>query len=340
MRERFGRDERSRQHREEFRNREPNAGRGSDDWRISPDQHDERYAATGRASESAQRWEHDHERVGSRGPARQFVGPSRFDDDEDERWGGFAPSRSGWAAVERDEHSGRTFPAPRGSDAYRGGQTYSGQPLGPHDHQDEHYRPEPDQRAQYSRGPQYEAGFPSRHGYQWQQDRPSPGYQRQEQYGHWPRSERPPQGAPHEDAGGFEVGRSVRDAFGVGRRGEGHVGRGPKGYQRSDERIREDVCDRLGDDPHVDASDITVTVSGGEVTFEGTVETRRMKHRAEDLVEDVSGVRDVHNRLRVRKGMLTEMSDRLSGHENDQTYEGQHVRASSTTPERPGRATS
>jgi osmotically-inducible protein OsmY len=31
-------------------------------------------------------------------------------------------------------------------------------------------------------------------------------------------------------------------------------GRGPKNYQRSEERIREDVCDRLSDDYLIDAS--------------------------------------------------------------------------------------
>lgn len=29
----------------------------------------------------------------------------------------------------------------------------------------------------------------------------------------------------------------------------GFAGRGPKGYQRSDDRIREDVCERLAEDP-------------------------------------------------------------------------------------------
>jgi hypothetical protein len=35
-----------------------------------------------------------------------------------------------------------------------------------------------------------------------------------------------------------------------------HAGRGPKGYQRSDERIKEDICDCLTRDPDVDASEI------------------------------------------------------------------------------------
>lgn len=79
-------------------------------------------------------------------------------------------------------------------------------------------------------------------------------------------------------------------------------GRGPSGYTRSDERIREDVCDRLTDDPHVDASSIQVTVESGVVTLQGQVSERQMKHRAEDCAEHVSGVKDVENRLRVSRG--------------------------------------
>jgi hypothetical protein len=79
-------------------------------------------------------------------------------------------------------------------------------------------------------------------------------------------------------------------------------GRGPSGYTRSDERIREDVCDRLTDDPHVDASSIQVTVESGVVTLQGQVFERPMKHRAEDCAEHVSGVKDVENRLRVSRG--------------------------------------
>lgn len=79
-------------------------------------------------------------------------------------------------------------------------------------------------------------------------------------------------------------------------------GRGPKGYQRSDERIREDVCDRLADSPDVDASEIEVNVSAGEVTLTGSVQDRESKRRSEDLVESISGVREVHNQLRVSRG--------------------------------------
>jgi osmotically-inducible protein OsmY len=79
----------------------------------------------------------------------------------------------------------------------------------------------------------------------------------------------------------------------------GHRGRGPKGYVRSDERIREDVSDRLGDDPIVDASEIEVSVAGSEVTLAGTVNSREERRRAEDCAERVSGVAHVQNNLRV-----------------------------------------
>lgn len=84
-----------------------------------------------------------------------------------------------------------------------------------------------------------------------------------------------------------------------GREG-GHRGRGPANYTRSDDRIREDVCDALTDDWHVDASEIQVSVENGEVTLNGTVASREQKRRAEDCVENRSGIRHVQNNLRVQ----------------------------------------
>ena len=79
-----------------------------------------------------------------------------------------------------------------------------------------------------------------------------------------------------------------------------HRGRGPKNYTRSDDRIREDVSDRLTDDPLVDASDIDVTVQSQEVTLTGTVSSRNERRLAEETVESVSGVKYVQNNLRVK----------------------------------------
>jgi osmotically-inducible protein OsmY len=80
-----------------------------------------------------------------------------------------------------------------------------------------------------------------------------------------------------------------------------YVGRGPKGYQKSDERIKDEVCERLTRDPYVDASDFEVEVKDGEVTLVGTVVDRRQKRWAEDIIEAVPGVRDIHNRIRVQR---------------------------------------
>lgn len=78
-----------------------------------------------------------------------------------------------------------------------------------------------------------------------------------------------------------------------------HRGKGPKGYKRSDDRIKEDINDRLSDDVFVDASEIEVTVIQGEVTLTGTVAERNEKRRAEDIAEQVSGVKNVENRIRL-----------------------------------------
>jgi hypothetical protein len=90
--------------------------------------------------------------------------------------------------------------------------------------------------------------------------------------------------------------------------GETRYGRGPKGYQRSDNRILEDVCDRLTYSD-VDAENIEVSVANGEVTLGGHVNDRWDKRRAEDIAEGISGVRDVHNNIRVSRDRGLGQSD-------------------------------
>ena len=80
-----------------------------------------------------------------------------------------------------------------------------------------------------------------------------------------------------------------------------HFGKGPKGYTRSDEKIKEDVQEKLYHDTFVDASDIDVTVSDGEVTLTGTVDNKQTKRRAEDCVEKVTGVKEVSNQLKINR---------------------------------------
>lgn len=81
-----------------------------------------------------------------------------------------------------------------------------------------------------------------------------------------------------------------------------HRGVGPQSYTRADERIREDVCDQLTDHPEVDARHIEVTVNNGVVLLQGKVTDRRMKYGAEECSWDVTGVKDVDNRIRVDRG--------------------------------------
>jgi osmotically-inducible protein OsmY len=101
---------------------------------------------------------------------------------------------------------------------------------------------------------------------------------------------------------GDEVASWFGDEDAARRRAQDHRGRGPIGYMRTDERIREDASERLTDDWAVDARNIELSVSKGEITLNGTVSSRDQKRRAEDLVEDLSGVKHVQNNLRVDEG--------------------------------------
>ena len=91
-----------------------------------------------------------------------------------------------------------------------------------------------------------------------------------------------------------------------------HRGRGPKSYKRADSRILEDINDRLTEDPYLDATDVEVTVTGGEVTLVGMVMNREDKRRAERLAESVSGVGDVQNNLRLRRYDAIESGEKPS----------------------------
>jgi len=82
-----------------------------------------------------------------------------------------------------------------------------------------------------------------------------------------------------------------------GRQPGPHVGKGPRNYSRTDERIYEVACERMTRHGRLDAHDIDVEVQDGEVTLTGNVSDRRAKRLAEDIVDSVYGVRDVHNRL-------------------------------------------
>jgi osmotically-inducible protein OsmY len=93
-------------------------------------------------------------------------------------------------------------------------------------------------------------------------------------------------------------GGSAREGR-FGQRGE-HRGKGPKGYQRTDERLKEMICERLREDPEIDPSEVTISVSGSRVTLDGSVDSRRTKNSIEDIIEQFD-VHDVQNNLRVTR---------------------------------------
>jgi hypothetical protein len=109
-----------------------------------------------------------------------------------------------------------------------------------------------------------------------------------------------------------------------------HRGKGPKNYTRSQERIKEDVSDKLSDDSFLDASDIDVEVNGNEVTLSGHVDSRYSKHRAEDIAEDVTGVAHVQNNLRVHETTIQNTNADTNTNSGNTTTNRQNTTTGST----------
>ncbi|HKZ73448.1 MAG TPA: BON domain-containing protein [Steroidobacteraceae bacterium] len=84
--------------------------------------------------------------------------------------------------------------------------------------------------------------------------------------------------------------------------------RGPKGYTRSDERIKEDISERLWRSEYIDSSEVTIAVKDGAVTLAGTVPERWMRHEIENIADSCMGVQDIENDIRVER-RTTEETD-------------------------------
>jgi BON domain len=217
------------------------------------------------------------------------------DDSSDQRRSSWERGAGDWRTVSRDRGQERSGWSDRGQFGYEDeGIGYSGQ------YSDDYRR---GQRGLY--GTESDEGASYRHG-------DYTGARMGGQYG-----------SPQHGYGGSQ--------YNEGQRYASFMGRGPKDYRRSDDRIREDVSDRLTDDPLVDASDLTVQVKDSEVTLTGTVENREQKRRAEDLAERVSGVREVTNQLRVNKGFFSQLFGTGEEHERGQQQRPQQG-AQSTQP--------
>jgi hypothetical protein len=90
-------------------------------------------------------------------------------------------------------------------------------------------------------------------------------------------------------------------------------GRPPRNYRRSDERIRDEVCELIARQTDVDASEVDIEVQAGVVSLTGIVEDRAAKRELEDVAERVFGVADVHNNLKVKKSFFNQLGERLFG---------------------------
>lgn len=128
------------------------------------------------------------------------------------------------------------------------------------------------------------------------------GYYGQYRYGR--DSDRAPAGVEELDlSSGVDINAGIELCAGddvTGARMKLRSRRPPKGYRRSDERLRDDVYQRLLEAHEVDVSDVSFDVRDGIVTLEGSVPQRRMRYVLEDLVAQCPGVRDVENRITVQ----------------------------------------
>lgn len=79
-----------------------------------------------------------------------------------------------------------------------------------------------------------------------------------------------------------------------------YSGRGPKGYERSDAKIWEDVCDALANAPEIDASEMEVSVDDSTVLLHGVVNSREEAWRAEQIAWDIPGVAEVRNEVDIK----------------------------------------
>jgi osmotically-inducible protein OsmY len=106
--------------------------------------------------------------------------------------------------------------------------------------------------------------------------------------------------------------------------------RGPKGYKRSDERLKEDICEQLMQCTSVDSSEVTIEVQSGKVTLEGTVPERHMKHVIEDIADNCPGVEDVENRVRVSRGGSGSEGEASTGSTSSSSSGGTYAGGSSS----------
>jgi len=248
-------------------NRDTHANRNRQDEQFSPSS-DDQFGESSWRSQSSDRWRTERNERGTAG----YQGDNWQRDD-----GGYRSDTSSLDDYDRESARDRLTSGRSSTDDYRAG-AYGA----------EQYRPR--DASRYSSGYNYGSSYSGRSS--------SGG------------GSIPPRQFDRDDRGFFDrASDEVMSWFGdddATRRRQmdhraDHRGKGPSGYTRSNERVLEDANERLMDDREVDASNITVTCVDNEITLNGTVASRHEKRRAEEIVDDVSGVKHVQNNLRVEK---------------------------------------
>lgn len=109
--------------------------------------------------------------------------------------------------------------------------------------------------------------------------------------------------------GGYGMGQNVGSFQEQNREQLLSRNRGPKGFQRSDERIKEEICERLVQNINADLSEIELKVQNGDVTLSGSVQDKHLKRVVEDITESVMGVKDVNNQIRISRTSGTSQTE-------------------------------
>ncbi len=93
--------------------------------------------------------------------------------------------------------------------------------------------------------------------------------------------------------GGFTTGNpNLRAPF---------YGFAPRNYQKTDQQILNEVCERLTLHGELDVRDIDVHCRNGVIRLEGSVPSRWMRRAIEAVTESVYGVADVEDELEIEK---------------------------------------
>lgn len=257
------------------------------------------------------------------GQARERERGSEYGEGRRGRWGTGSRYQSPYQSTERERYGGGS-----GSRSYGGGArgefggSYGGGGYGGGEGYREGYRESFGGGQQQYRGREgYESGQPGRREFEPESYQGRGGYGGGEGYLGQPRGYENREtygmqgtmGQTGTGTQGYRGGQSSGGRYGsswdpqqawgsrpgLGQRQQDFTGKGPKGWTRSDDRIKEDLSEQFARHPDLDPSEIEIRVQGGEVTLTGSVNDRESKRLAEDIAENVQGVKDVTNQVRV-----------------------------------------